>query len=129
MLHARLRKSQWGIPAERIYFHKLSFVCFRMRISLRTSSSSYVRPDTWRIANVANLSYAFMLAFLMQYQKRNSCCLISSDVTIKSTFCLHFFRINPRDLKIPLFLKANLRTCFIFLNCSWPLGSVSDLTL
>ena len=67
---------------------------------------------SFEIANVANISYAFMLAFLMQYQKRNSCCLISTDVTIKCTFCLDFFRINPRDMKIPLFLKAKLRTFF-----------------
>ena len=66
---------------------------------------------SFEIANVANISYAFMLTLLMQYQKLNSCCPISTDVTIKSTFYLHFFRINPCDLKIPLLPKAKLRTC------------------
>ena len=31
VLACELQKCQWGLPADRIYFHKLSFVCFALR--------------------------------------------------------------------------------------------------
>ena len=41
-----LQTSQWGISAEPDIIIQMLFVCLQWR----TSSFSYVRPDTWRIA-------------------------------------------------------------------------------
>ena len=40
-----LQTSQWGISAEPDIIIQMLFVCLQWR----TSSFSYVRPDTWRI--------------------------------------------------------------------------------
>ena len=50
-----LQTSQWGISAEPDIIIQMLFVCLQWR----TSSFSYVRPDTWRIFSLLTIGVIY----------------------------------------------------------------------